>query len=238
MKKLILIIMLCTFFTTPSLADIWVGVDNLAQTGGIYSTDPGGEFTISDSTINIDAYVATVTSGIIGAANSFQTFCVEMQESTANPVDVVISTSGSSGSQAVKGGELVADPLDARTAYLYTKFATGTLTPYDYTNTGVGRATSAADLQNAIWFIEDEGGANNAYVTLANDAITVGGTTDEWVGMGIGGVRVLNIYDAGTYGTSSPVLQQDQLYLVPLPGAVLLGIFGLSVAGIKLRKYA
>ena len=33
-------------------------------------------------------------------------------------------------------------------------------------------------------------------------------------------------------------LGQDYLVMVPLPGAILLGILGLSVAGIKLRKYA
>jgi len=231
MKKLIFITILCVFLAPPSMADWYAGVDNLSQTGGIYSSGIGGEFTISDSALDISAY-SSKTSGIKGTANSFQTICMELLEYTASPVDVVVSTSGPTGSQAVKGGTLTADPLDPRTAYIYTQFAKGVLSNYDYDNVGVGRSTSAAELQEAIWFIENEiGSADGQAATWINEATNAGWT-------GIGQVRVLNIYAQGTYNTNSPELKQDQLYLVPVPGAVLLGMLGLSVAGIKLRRFA
>ncbi len=47
------------------------------------------------------------------------------------------------------------DPLDPRTAYLYTKFVSGTLAGYDYTPS-TGRIFSAKALQDVIWYIEDE----------------------------------------------------------------------------------
>ena len=50
----------------------------------------------------------------------------------------------------------------------------------------------------------------------------------------------LRSYDLGTPGTIDPyAFELDNLTVaVPVPGAVLLGILGLSAAGIKLRKFA
>jgi hypothetical protein len=58
------------------------------------------------------------------------------------------------------------------TARLYSQFRAGTLT----LDTGLGsyfdadRLANAGELQNAIWFLEDEGGQNNGYVALAESA--------------------------------------------------------------------
>ena len=175
------------------------------------------------------------------ATPSFQTFCVERTEYVASPMDIVVSTTfidestvlgAGDGSHAIWGSKTYGDNLDDRTAYLYTQFATGTLTGYDYTL--AGRSTSAGDLQNAIWWIEGEGGANNGFVALADTAVAFGG---EWYGKGIGDVRILNTWAPGRIGEWD-YKKQDQLYLVPVPAAVLLGMLGLSVAGIKLRKFA
>ena len=99
----------------------------------------------------------------------------------------------------------------------------------------MGRSSSADSLQKAIWFIEDEissvSGQAAIWVTEAGNAIS----TSAW--SGIGQVRILNIYAQGTYGTTNE-LKQDQLYLIPVPGAFLLGILGLGAAGIKLRRFA
>ena len=221
------------------------GVAYYAQIPG-YFQGSGGEFTFHDDPnspgsllLSNVAYAAT-TRGVFGS-ESFQTFCVETYENINEPMQIWVSTEflnhQTPGSHAYKGGAPGGDDLDPRTAYLYTKFATGTLlgtvgghffgNNYNYAPGFAQRGASALALQQAIWHIEGEsGGVNNYWVTLATDAVNDDGTidyTDEWVGMGIGNVRVLQ-----TGWGSEPQLWQDQLYLIPAPGAVLLGMIGLG----------
>lgn len=169
-------------------------------------------------------FKATPQSGFAGltglaadlSSSSFQTFCLEAGENVGlgQFYNVVINTGAVNG--GVPGGF---DPLDERTAFLYTKFRNGSLSLYDYDG---NRDGSAGALQKAIWFIEGEsGGQNNAYVALANAAVAVGG---EWYGMGIGDVRVLNLTK------SNGDRAQDQLTIIPAPGTALLAIGGLLVA--------
>ena len=171
----------------------------------------GGEFKITPQ---------TGFAGLTGLAadlspSSFQSFCLEAGENVTmgQLYSVVINTG------AMNGGVGGFDPLDERTAFLYTKFRNGTLSLYDYDG---DRDGSAGALQKAIWFIEGEsGGQHNAYVALANAAVAVGG---EWYGMGIGNVRVLNLTK------SNGDRAQDQLTIIPAPGTALLAIGGLLVA--------
>ena len=163
---------------------------------------------------------------------------MEVWVSTAN-VDT------SSGSHAWKGGTSSGDDLNAETAYYYTQFAKGILPGYDYSDTGVGRDASAGALQRLIWNIESEGGllteGNQHYgikLTAAQVSLITSWQTaygdSGW--SGIGDVRVLQTYkyiDGECFD-----LKQDQLYLTPVPGAAILGILGLGVAGVKLRKFA
>jgi hypothetical protein len=241
MRRLIFISIVCAFVTAPAMADYYGGQIYYNRIGGYYSGN-GGEFTLSTDggtglLLDLSAY-ATTTKNQPGstATPSFQSFCVEGTEYVASPMQIMVSTTtaeGTSDSHAVLGGKLNGDDLDPRTAYLYTEFATGTLTGYNYTL--AGRAASAGDLQAAIWWIEGEtSGVDNAYVTMANNAVAAGG---EWYGMGIGNVRILNTWTPGHIGDLNFKLQ-DQLYLVPVPAAVLLGMLGLGVAGLKLRKFA
>jgi hypothetical protein len=246
MRKMIFITIVFTCLTAPVLADYYGGRIYYNRIGGYYSGN-GGEFTLrSDGGLGLllsnSAYDAK-TRGEDGNPESFQTFCVETAEYVAQPMDIVVSTTfvneatgaiTGPGSHAILGSKPFGDNLDPMTAYLYTKFAQGTLAGYNYT-VGAQRVASAGALQNAIWFIEGEGGVNNAFVALANDAVTVGGNTDEWVGKGIGDVRILNTWVPGHIGELG-FKTQDQLYLVPVPAAVLLGMLGLGVAGLKLRK--
>jgi hypothetical protein len=235
-KSLLIVVALCAA-AAPALADYYGGQVYYDRFGGYYSGN-GGEFTLrSDGgpglLLSNSAYAA-VARGVGGYAESFQTFCVETGEYVAEPMNITVSTTavaGGPGSHAVYGGTPLGDDLDARTAYLYTKFAQGTLAGYNYT-AGVGRVASADALQQAIWYIEGEGGSNNAFVALANDATTGGGSTDEWVGKGIGDVRVLNMYTLGGG------LAQDQLYLIPAPAAVVLGLMGFGLVGWVKRRFA
>jgi hypothetical protein len=176
-----------------------------------FSAGSGGEF---------KATLVTGFAGLTGlpadlADGTLQTFCVEKNENfrPGDTYSFVINTGavqGGLGGQTSPGF----DPLDERSAYLYYNFRMGTLTGYDYSN--AGRQASAAQLQNAIWFIENEGGTSNAFVALAEAAIAGG----QW--SGIGNVRVLNLSNAEFPNG------QDQLTLIPAPGAAaLLGIGGL-----------
>jgi hypothetical protein len=135
------------------------------------------------------------------------------------------------------------------TAFLYTQFATealGTMSlggyNYDYTP-GPGREYSAQQLQYAIWAIEGE--LNLTYVgdtTVAQAWINAAPAAMAAVGWsGIGNVRVLQMYYEWVSWKGCcewHCRKQDMLYLTPVPGAVLLGIIGLAVVGLKLRKYA
>lgn len=264
-QKVVAALVALTICAVPALADFSVGSVMVDRVDGYFSGS-GGEFTLTfssaSSLLSTGGYSAapTQTKNVYvnpgtGAMydpygstaqywdgptpdRSFQTFCLETNEYVSPPhlvEQVILNTSGITGSQAVKGGTLLyggpnPDPLDPMTAYLYTKFATGTLTGYTYV--GAGRAADAGELQNAIWFIEQEIGGMLSGKALQwyNEASTAV-SSGAWVG--IGNVRVLNLYD-NTLVTA----RQDMLYLVPVPGAALLGFLGLGWAGMKLRKVA
>jgi hypothetical protein len=247
-----LITLVFLFAATPAFADLYGGTGSLTQTGVIggidYTYGNGGEFTLSGSSLDTSEYLPGITSEIKGELNSFQTFCLEKKEYTASAIEIQISTTAineatgaigaeGSGSHAIYGGNNYGDNLDPMTAYLYTNFAKGTLSNYDYFDFTVGRDFSAGQLQNAIWYIEGELGILSttsqayAWVTEAQNA----GWND------IGDVRILNNWAVGHIGERG-YEKQDQLYLltnpVPIPGSIILGLLGMSVVGMKLRKYA
>jgi hypothetical protein len=237
------------------MADFYGGRMNWTRMSNYYK-GVGGEFTLyKDGIPQImpnDGYADVAKGQLSGHPESFQTFCVELTEYVSQPMDIWVSTTSTtspvdgSGSHAIYGGvPPVGDDLDSRTAYLYTMFAAGELS--NYTWSGAGRATSAGILQKTIWYLEGEIGnlwdsaggfvltaaqraQANTWITEAQNAIDSGGWS------GIKQVRVLNTYGVDVDG--NPIkLAQDMLW-VPAPAAILLGILGLGVAGIKLRKFA
>jgi len=257
-RKLIFITIVFTFLTAPvfgaphgTYSDY--GRMDYSRIGGYYGGN-GGEFTLRQDGIGLGGVVdflsnsayADVAKSEDGDVTSFQTFCVELTEYVSQPLDLYVSEQNAAltgtGSHAYQGGiPLTGDDLDPRTAYLYTQFATGQLSGYNWT-VATGRASSAVTLQRLIWNIEGEDGK-----VLGDFSGSVGGIdltdTQEtqataWLTeakdmgwTGIGNVRILQAY------TTSGGLAQDQLYLVPVPAAVLLGLLGLGAAGMKLRKF-
>jgi hypothetical protein len=238
MKKAIMMFAAMILLAAPALADYSGGRVYYNRIDGYYAGS-GGEFTLrSDGgpglLLSNAAYDAKAR-GQDGNAESFQTFCVETAEYVAQPMDIMVSTMfinedtgvvTDPGSHAIKGGKTYGDNLDSKTAYLYTQFAKGVLSSYNY---GAGRSTSAGELQEAIWAIEGEiGSADGQAATWITEAETA-----AW--SGIGDVRILNTWTPGHVGDLA-YKQQDQLYLVPAPAAIGLGVLGLALVGWLKRR--
>jgi len=201
----------------------------VGRTAGTFPSAPlSGEFTLVP---NAELQAITHESG------AFQSFCIEAHENVVvgDTYQVVVNDEAILG-DGLRPGELPGpdggDLLSPQTAFLYTQFRAGTLAGYNYT-LGPGRASSARNLQTAMWYLEGETGYQDfdalspeaqAFVTLAQDS---GWTT-------IGGVRVLNLYDLAT----GKLCFQDMLtQTVPVPSAMLLGGIGTClIAWLRRRR--
>jgi len=236
MRKLMFITIVCAFLAVPSMAGLTVKTTNGY---GIWQTGQGGEFTLLPGGWNPLPYYVGSTKDQ-GTMGTFQTFCVEHLEYVYpwTTFDVVLND------KAVMGGTAGGDPLSIGTAWLYHDFQKETLAGYDYT--AAGRNASAAALQNTIWWLEGEAGdpgAGNIFRQAVIAKFTAAGAMAD--NDGAYDVAVLNLWVVGKVGDYTMdasgnylYLRQDMLVCTPVPAAVLLGMLGLSVAGLKLRKFA
>jgi len=207
----IAVCLLCLFAAAPALADMRILLQD-----GTYGNTGGGEFLIT---------VLDDPIGIYPKAGQFVTFCLETNEyvSYNTQYNVTISTGALQGGSGGSGG-WNPDPLLPQSAYLYSLWIDNLIGHSD---------GNADDLQKAIWFFEGENlGVNNYLVNQADLAVAPGGSWNADWGNTIGNIRVMNLWNLdGSYA-------QDQFVRVPVPGAVLLGMLGLSAAGLKLRRFA
>ncbi|MGD8453347.1 MAG: PEP-CTERM sorting domain-containing protein [Phycisphaerae bacterium] len=180
-----------------------------------YGTTDGGEFAMYFQEFPFEPVS-------LGAATDdiFETFCIEITEHVDYDRMFWVDFDTAAVSGGAGGGN--PDPLDPRSAYLYTKFINGELDGYVYDTSdgGTARAACADALQHVFWFIEEE----EAQTWTTGD----GSLADQYyqdavdnAGADIGDVLVMHLY----WDAEGEELAQDQLVLVPEPAtALLLGV--------------
>ncbi|HEX2748359.1 MAG TPA: VPDSG-CTERM sorting domain-containing protein [Verrucomicrobiales bacterium] len=256
------------FGSSAFAAQITITADSDYRSGG------GGEFNVRAADASGEALLApslalgyTIVNGTtLGTANGtrmnpgfnsqvgFETFCIEYNESIT--IGGTYSASISLGSiyGGVAGGVdpdgagplPTTDLISVGTAFLYNSFAKGTLSGYTYAN-GTSRAASAAKLQEAFWFLEDEITLTAAQITanaFLQAAFTAFGTPGAGIGDLAGGAKKNNtIFNVAVLnlGGAAPNQKQDQLILndnhfaVP-DGGTTAALMGLSLTGLALLR--
>jgi hypothetical protein len=234
---------------SPAMADrIQVGFAGSTSPSGYpgygpYQTGQGGEFTLNDiggtpvdSWLDLSGYLQGVTKNVPAGGTTittFQTFCVEENEFIYR-FDAIYDVEISGFAKNGGAGGLHPDPLSRGTAFLYSQFAQGLLTGYNY---GAGRSTSAAALQEAIWWLEEETGSytpGNSFIALVVGQF---GSASEGQRNATGhryGVSVLNL--TGVSGAAPVgVVGQDQLYYQAVPdGGTTAALVGMAFCGMTI----
>ncbi len=203
----------------------------------------GGEFVVKSngtdgSTAFVNAIKADYSSLATYGGIGFETFCLEYNEhfSPGGTYNASVSP------EAVHGGNVTNDPISVGTAYLYSLFATGNLPGYDYTASTT--SSSAANLQNTIWFLEGEQTSLPGGALIANPGTYSTLLITEFGSLTNAMANSYNLKTAASYGVSALNLgaapeftAQDQIFYqktsnqdLPDGGATLL-LLGLSLSG-------
>jgi hypothetical protein len=212
------------------------GAGNFVGTVGYYGQTAGASF----------GQGGQLTVAVYG--KKFQTFCVERDEHigySGDALNGMISTANVDGSQpgshAWLGGSNTnsGDDLDAKTAYLFTKFVQSG-NGYWSNTYALTTAQLAGALQAAIWKIEGE---TDAVYTGLGLSANQANQANDWIAeagnaKGIGNVRILQVYTALPDSTGQGGFRQDLLIMVPVPAAAILGVLGLGLVGWAKRRGA
>jgi PEP-CTERM motif len=177
-----------------------------------FGASPGGAFILT-------AYDST---GMI-AKGSFQSFCLETNENISFGPFYKVSSISAEARIGGSGGSIGTpphDPLDTRTAWLYTQYVESPSVLDSVTGWSAASAVARGTaMQQAIWRIEEE----TQYITsnaLADALIAAAGAAG-W--QDLGRVRVLNLLnESGGYA-------QDQLYIAPVPEPEIYAMLGIGL---------
>lgn len=207
----------------------------------------GGEFTALGSGLSTASYSSAALLG-----GGFETFCMSFREefvpgNWGNPTPYNFTLGNAIIDPSFNP---VNNPLTIGTAYLYSQFASGDLTGYDYSNsTAAGRLGSATELQLAFWWLQNEGsegapGASNYDPTNPFEAMVYnlfnGATGGEMnAANGADGVQVMVLT------TSNGGYAQPQLYysvpdaettgVLVLASLIALGAFAYGFRNLRVR---
>jgi len=237
----------------PSFALAQVSVGDKIRFADGPGEMPGGAFIVKD----YDSSNAVLKG-------SFMSFCLEKNEHMSLSAGAVFNVSAISsearGGGGVAHGSITTiaepyphDPLDKRTAWLYTQYMTnpGTLNSiagWNTTFSGDAIAQGTA-MQNAIWLIEQEvdhstpfklnGASNPAFDQLVTDLVSAAAVgSASWTATG--GVRVLNLewWSGGDSTQPQGTFAQDQLYIgaIPEPETYAMLLAGLGLMGFVARR--
>ena len=257
----------------PEVAAVpWSGTVRVTWDANNYESSPGGEFSLVPTAVGNsaaeaaansafpywDGYVSNKQDGkeigtqvVVGGLKAFESFCLEyneyLEQGRLYSATVGLAAIGGGVGGAVNGQDLIS----RGTAWLYSQFARGTLADYIYTPLGSGptggydgRKDSAKQLQDAIWYLENEitlsstgisanlflQQVKNQFGDLANAAAD--SQPYEF------GVAVLNLKAdvAGqnyTQNYSNGLNAQSQLIYVPDGGTTLL-LLGMGMGGLAM----
>jgi hypothetical protein len=185
---------------------------------GPYQTGRGGEFTALPIGFSVGGYVAGVTGDLV-EKGTFQTFCLEMRENSNTGLYDVTRI------QVTQYGGVT---LNKGTAWLYEQFRIGQLNSYVY---GAGRQTTAAALQNEIWFLMGQIETPDAtFDPIVNAAALLGSWNVLDPSTGWLNVGVLNLWAVGQVDTRTGARQDFLVSIVPQIGPIIVPDGGLTLA--------
>lgn len=261
MKKSVLVLVLSAFAAAPALADLptvdvketGIGANLVMTIHTNYST--GSQATANGSAVYVGVQSILLAknashpwptiSGFPSQGSTIDTFCVDIWDwssADAIPSQVIpLSLAPDKhqepdvpGPMGVQRARLLAELLEEH-------WPTVGL-PSDNPNPNI----TAAALQAAIWEIVNEPVPSDRLGYDVNGGVFYldGGGADQ-----VEARRIANSWlhsldeslagvDDSDYLAVTSVRGQDYLVRVPIPGAVLLGMLGLSAAGLKLRRWA
>ncbi len=235
MRRVVLLGVIGALFAAPALAGL-----ELKET----SVDPGLSLQIEstgwDGWTGAGVYnLNIIDSGIPGLDGAQQAFCIDVWDvnptsyAEYDPVALGDAPDPGAGPMGAVKARQLAQLLDA------------------WWNSDLDTDIEGAALQSAVWEVVDEGSedADDYDVTVGdfrvlagnsniNAARTLANTMLKSINTGIDFSGYLALTNHETDETAALGKYQDYVVKVPVPAAFILGLLGMSVAGIRLRKHA
>ena len=230
---------------SPAFADLYGTVDTAYQSlsrgysqldlafGGATSTST--EYSIGLHLLNLGALNTTGAPDVL-PSNSYlnqgivEAFCIDLSQGFPIPTSTTPIYSYDAVSLDVPPNPL--GPMGPNKALFIAQLLN--------TNTYLTAADAAA-LQVAMWEVIYEDPGNPWDATLGTGFYLGSGANEAYIG-GLANDMLSGLGQANSYSQYTGLSQYGKniqdFVVVPVPGAVLLGMLGLSVAGLKLRKFA